>query len=93
MNVEVVLVVNNIGRSHESISQTERICIRLSAEDTRRARWAKPGRVRHMDNLGSKAKIDGSRFVKDGAIDLVHTITIVHRRREKLDDRIEKTWR
>jgi hypothetical protein len=46
-----------------------------------------------MDNLGSKAKIDGSRFVKDGAIDLVHTITIVYRRREKLDDRIEKTWR
>jgi len=71
VNVEVVLVVNNISRSHESISQTPRICIRDSAKDTRRARLAKPGRVRHMDNLCSKAKIDGSRFVKDGAIDLV----------------------
>lgn len=54
---------------------------------------AKPGRVRDMNNLCSKAKIDGSRFVKNGAIDLVHTITTVHRRGEKLDYRIEKTWR
>lgn len=46
-----------------------------------------------MDNLCSKAKIDGSRLVKDGAIDLVQTLAIVYCRGEELDYRIEKTWR